>query len=165
MVSVLFVCMGNICRSPSAEAAFLQQVVKAGLKEHIHIQSAGTHDYHIGQGADKRSVEFAFKRGIDLSQHRAQQVKLEDFDQFDYILFMDEFNYKHLKGICPKALSHKMHYFLEYAPHLNLKEVPDPYYGGADGFEHVLDLVETASEGLLNHICQHDLLKESGTSQ
>jgi protein-tyrosine phosphatase len=153
-VKVLFVCMGNICRSPSAWGVFRYVVKTAGLQDQIDIDSAGTHDYHIGDLADARSHKAAFERGIDLSDHRARQVSIKDFKHYDYILAMDNVNMERLDRDCPKEYREKVRLFLEFAPHTNYTEVPDPYYGGPRGFELVLDLIEAASEGLLEDIKQ-----------
>ena len=152
MLKVLFVCMGNICRSPTAHGVFEQAVKVAGLADRIQVESAGTHAYHIGETPDPRSSQVAKRRGIDLAYIRAQKVDSADFEEFDYILAMDRDNYRNLEQACPPEHLPKVQLFLEYAPHLNEIEVPDPYYGGAHGFERVLDMVEAASEGLLNHI-------------
>jgi len=155
MIKVLFVCMGNICRSPTAEGVFTDLVKKEGFANQIHIDSAGTHAYHIGESPDSRSREAARTRGIHLDGQRARQVEKDDFAQFDYLLAMDKDNYWHLKKWCPIDQTHKLHLFLDFAPHLGVREVPDPYYGGDKGFERVLDLVEAASVGLLADIRQH----------
>ncbi|MEK7991324.1 MAG: low molecular weight protein-tyrosine-phosphatase [Thiotrichaceae bacterium] len=157
MIKVLFVCMGNICRSPTAEGVFTHLVQQANLQEKIHIDSAGTHAYHIGEPPDLRSQQVARKRGIDMSQLRARRVAADDFEEFDYVLAMDRDNYSILKRACPKGQEHKLSMFLDFAPDLNVKEVPDPYYGGGNGFEHVLDLIEAASRGLLDDIRQQHL--------
>ena len=155
MIKVLFVCMGNICRSPTADGVFKHLVEKAGLSEQIYIDSAGTHSYHIGHPPDSRSQAAALRRGIDLSDLRARKVKPEDFAEFDYVLAMDRDNYRDLQSICPPEQADKLHLFLEFAPNLDTREVPDPYYGrGQEGFEHVLDLIEVASQGLLADIRQ-----------
>lgn len=152
VVKVLFVCMGNICRSPTAEGVFRHRVEQQGLTTHISIDSAGTHAYHIGEPPDTRSQQSAQRRGLDLSTLRARQVELRDFMNFDYVLAMDEENHSGLLEICPKPLGHKVQLFLQYAPHTNEINVPDPYYGGAAGFERVLDLVEAASQGFITHL-------------
>lgn len=152
MVKVLFVCMGNICRSPSAEGVFLRLLEEHNLLEVIEVDSAGTHAYHVGEQADRRSMAAALRRGIDISPHRARQVHPRDFDHYDYILAMDEDNHHRLVRQCPPHHHAKVQLFLEFAPHLDIIEVPDPYYGGEKGFEHVLDLVEAASQGLLETI-------------
>ena len=154
MLRVLFVCMGNICRSPSAEGVFLQRVAESGLAQSIEVRSAGTHDYHVGGPADPRSAETAARRNIDLSKHRANQVSEQDFETYDYILAMDRVNLKHLLQICPAKHKHKVRLFLEYAHGSDTDEVPDPYYGGPSGFERVLDLIEMASDGLIAEIRQ-----------
>ncbi|MEK8018900.1 MAG: low molecular weight protein-tyrosine-phosphatase [Candidatus Parabeggiatoa sp.] len=152
MIKILFVCMGNICRSPTAEGVFIQLVQQAGLSEQIQIDSAGTHDYNIGNPPDLRSQEAAHQRGIDLSKLRARQVKVADLVEFDYVLAMDKYNYQILDSICPLEHEHKLHLLLDFAPELNTQEVPDPYKGGDNGFEQVLNLIETACNGLLNEI-------------
>lgn len=151
-VKVMFVCMGNICRSPSAEAVFHYMVQTSGLRDYVEVASSGTHDYHVGGAADKRSHAAAKSRGIDLSAHRAQHLKKEHCAEYDYIIVMDRSNYHHVMDICPPEHQEKIHYFLDFAPQLNLKEVPDPYFGGSEGFENVLDLVEAASAGLMAEI-------------
>jgi protein-tyrosine phosphatase len=151
-VKVLFVCMGNICRSPSAEAVFRYHVETGGMRDFIEVASAGTHDYHVGGTADTRSHAAALQRGVDMSTHRAQQFKKAHFDAYDYILVMDERNHDHVMRMCPPNHHEKVHYFMDFAPQLNVKEVPDPYYGGPEGFDHVLDLIEAASAGLLADI-------------
>lgn len=151
-IKILFVCMGNICRSPTAEGVFTKLVKDENLSHVFEIDSAGTHAYHEGEEPDLRSQKSAKERGIELHHLRARKVVLSDFDRFDYILAMDSDNYSLLKGACPEHHKSKIHYFLDFAPHLNVKEVPDPYYGGRFGFEKVLDLVEEASLGFLNSI-------------
>jgi protein-tyrosine phosphatase len=157
MVKVLFVCMGNICRSPTAEGVFAKLVHDEGLEEFIEIDSAGTHAYHVGEPPDSRAQRSSLARGIDISLLRARRARAEDFDYFDYVLAMDEDNYQHLLAICPEYHQQKLQLFLDYAPHLEYREVPDPYYGGGKGFELVLDMVELASQGLLAHIRLHHL--------
>lgn len=155
MIKVLFVCMGNICRSPTADGVFKHIVEQAGLSDQIYIDSAGTHSYHIGSQPDSRSQAAALKRGIDLSSLRARQVNREDFAKFDYVLAMDRENYRDLQSLCSPEQAKKLHLFLEFAPELETREVPDPYFGrGQDGFEHVLNLIEAASQGLLTDIRQ-----------
>ncbi len=152
MVKVLFVCMGNICRSPTAEGVFANIVERQGLNDIIEIDSAGTHAYHIGNPPDPRSQECALQRGIDLSSLRARRVNKQDFNEYDYILAMDKDNYSELEEICPDELLEKLKLFMDFAPHLSNKEVPDPYYGGSNGFERVFDMVEEAAQGLLRDI-------------
>jgi protein-tyrosine phosphatase len=149
---VLFVCMGNICRSPTAEGVFKRLVNDAGLDAEIESDSAGTHDYHIGDPPDARSQAAAGRRGYDLSALRARQVAHDDFALFDYVLAMDETNLTALLSLCPAHYRERVKLFLEFAPEAGHREVPDPYYGGAQGFEEVLDLVELAAQGLLDHI-------------
>ncbi len=146
--SVLFVCMGNICRSPTAEGVFRSHVTEAGLSDRIVIDSAGTHAYHVGSPPDRRAAAAAERRGIVLGDLRARRVNDEDFQRFDYILAMDLDNVEHLKDEFPPKYHSKVRLFLEFSPGRE-REVPDPYYGGASGFERVLDLVEEASRGLL----------------
>lgn len=152
MVKVLFVCMGNICRSPTAEGVFSHLVRESNLQEKIHIDSAGTHAYHIGEPPDSRAQAAARQRRIDLSPQRARKVKSEDLDAFDYVLAMDQGNFADLEAICPAGQEHKLRLFLDFANRFEEREVPDPYYGGDQGFEHVLNLVEDASLGLLTAI-------------
>jgi protein-tyrosine phosphatase len=149
---VLFVCMGNICRSPTAEGVFRHLVKQQGMTDAILIDSAGTHDYHIGDAPDARSQAAAAKRGYDLGGLRARQVTREDFSTFDYVLAMDTHNHGLLLQQCPAEHRHRVRLFLEFADGDVPQEVPDPYYGGAKGFELVLDLVENAAQGLLRHI-------------
>jgi protein-tyrosine phosphatase len=149
---VLFVCMGNICRSPTAEGVFKRLVTDAGLDAEIESDSAGTHDYHIGDPPDGRSQAAAGRRGYDLSALRARQVALDDFAAFDYVLAMDATNLTALRRLCPSHYRERVKLFLEFAPEAGRRDVPDPHYGGAQGFEDVLDLVELAAQGLLDHI-------------
>lgn len=157
-VRVLFVCLGNICRSPTAHGVFLQKVKESQLQDRIVVDSAGTGAWHVGNSPDSRSSEAALNRGYDLSPLRARQVTAEDFRQFDFILAMDLENLRALQGLKPADYSGVLQLFLEFGNRDAEREVPDPYYGGRNGFEHVLDLVEDASEGLLQHIrSQHKL--------
>ena len=153
-ISVLFVCMGNICRSPTAEAVFRHYVENASLSEYILIDSAGTHDYHIGEPPDTRAQRSAQQRGYDMSKLRGRQVGGDDFRRFDYILAMDKANLAILQHISPPDNTTQPQLFLEYARHHREREVPDPYFGGMDGFEQVLDMVEDAAQGLLEDIRQ-----------
>lgn len=156
-IRVLFVCMGNICRSPTAEAVFKQYVENAGLSAFIAIDSAGTHDYHIGDVPDSRTQRAALQRGYDMSSLRGRQVEQADFQRFDYVLAMDRANLAVLQSLVPTVSITTPQLFLGYARHYVEREVPDPYYGGADGFERVLDMVEDAAEGLLQHIRKQHL--------
>lgn len=151
-VRILFVCIGNICRSPTAEAVFRARVEEAGLAQHILIDSAGTHDYHIGNPPDARTQRTASKRDYDMSMLRGRQVVAADFTRFDYVLAMDHANLAILRRLCPQDRHERVGLFLQYAKQHEEREVPDPYYGGAGGFERVLDMVEDAAEGLLWHI-------------
>jgi len=151
MTKVLFVCMGNICRSPTAEGVFRHNVNQENMDSQIVIDSAGTHAYHIGNPPDERAQNAALKRNIDLSAQRARRVTTKDFSTFDYIIAMDESNKRDLLAICPSGHEDRIHLFLDFADREET-EVPDPYYGQGRGFEIVLNLVEEASEGLLKHI-------------
>jgi protein-tyrosine phosphatase len=157
VVKVLFVCMGNICRSPTAEAVFRARVEGAGLAQHILIDSAGTIASHIGNPPDMRAQRAAKQRGYDMSTLRGRQVTESDFIGFDYVLAMDHANLSSLKRLCPPTQLERLGLFLEYAQQHDEREVPDPYYGGADGFERVLDMVEDAATGLLAHIRKRHL--------
>ncbi len=154
MVKILFVCMGNICRSPTAEGVFRHKIIEAGLEDRIHIDSAGTIAYHIGSQPDQRAQEAALKRGIDLSSQRARKVTGDDFIKFDYVIAMDTDNRYELEAICPTGYEDRLHMFLKFAQRFNETDVPDPYYGGGRGFERVLDLIEDASDGLIAHLEQ-----------
>ncbi|MGN0921368.1 MAG: low molecular weight protein-tyrosine-phosphatase [Cellvibrio sp.] len=152
MKKVLFVCLGNICRSPTAEGIFRKKVDDLGLSHLIQIDSAGTADWHTGKAPDSRSIAFAKRRGYDLSRLRARQVKVDDFHEFDYILAMDNENLANLNAIKPKDFNGKLGLFLEYGKDVDVSEVPDPYYGGDEGFDYVVDLIEAASAGLLEEL-------------
>ncbi len=150
--NVLFVCLGNICRSPTAEGVFREFVRVEGLHDEIVIDSAGTGAWHVGEPPDQRAQAAAISRGYDLSAQRARQVRSTDFEQHDLILAMDRANYDDLHALCPIQLRDRIHLFLSFARGADVDEVPDPYYGAGDGFQRVLDLVEDASRGLLDHI-------------
>jgi protein-tyrosine phosphatase len=152
MIKVLFVCLGNICRSPSAEGVFRKLVEQHGLLDQIEIDSAGTHAYHVGSPPDERAQQAASRRGINMSDMRGRRIDEGDFYIFDYVLAMDESNEYHLREMAPAEEIHKIELFLNYAPQRSESEVPDPYYGGHTGFEKVLDMIEDASEGLLADI-------------
>ena len=152
--SVLFVCMGNICRSPTAQGVFERLVQEAGLDAHIDIDSAGTHAYHVGEPPDRRATQAAAERGIDLTSQRARRVCEADFESFDYILAMDRDNLEDLRAICPAHYHERIRLLLEFAETSQPGDVPDPYYGGAQGFERVLDMVEDGAKGLLEDIRQ-----------
>lgn len=151
---VLFVCMGNICRSPMAEGVFKRHVAEAGLSDQIASDSAGTHGYHIGEPPDPRAQRALERRGYDISELRARQVTRRDFDEFDHVLAMDEANFRLLARLCPQAQAHKLKLFMEFHADPAMREVPDPYYGGVQGFDTVLDMVEAAAQGLLRHLRQ-----------
>jgi protein-tyrosine phosphatase len=148
-IRVLFVCLGNICRSPTAEGVFRHLLTQAAPELQVEVDSAGTADYHIGEPPDLRSQRAAMRRGIDLGGLRARQVVPADFAHFDFILAMDRANLRELKAMRPKDARARLQLFLEYAPDVGRLEVPDPYYGDAGGFEAVLDLTAAASRGLL----------------
>ena len=151
---VLFVCMGNICRSPTAEGVFSALIKEQKVDAQFAIDSAGTHAYHVGEAPDLRAQKAANDRDVNLSQMKARKVIFGDFEDFDYLLAMDDDNHQILMQSCPDQYKHKIKYFLEYAPHLDTREVPDPYYGGKYGFEKVLDMIEDASVGFLNSLKQ-----------
>ncbi len=152
MVNVLFVCLGNICRSPTAHGVFREYVRNSCLEDVVIIDSAGTGDWHIGKSPDERATSAAKSKGYDLSDLRARQVTPEDFKNFDYILAMDESNLKNLRRMSPPNFSGELKLFLDFHPDKFIKEVPDPYYGENDGFVTVLTLIETASAELLKQI-------------
>lgn len=149
---VLFVCTGNICRSPTADGVFRKMIGKAGLEGRVLVDSAGVSGWHQGEAPDARSQEAAQKRGYDLSGLCARAVATEDFSKFDLLLAMDRGHENSLIALAPPAERGKVRLFMSFAPQLGVAEVPDPYYGGRDGFSHVLDLVEAACQGLLDHV-------------
>ncbi|MCU7799384.1 MAG: low molecular weight phosphotyrosine protein phosphatase [gamma proteobacterium symbiont of Lucinoma myriamae] len=151
-VKVLFVCMGNICRSPTAHGVFEHLVNAEFLAEQLEIDSAGTHAYHVGSKPDRRAQETAAGKGIDLTYIKARQVCDADYEYYDYILAMDNDNYSLLAQDCPEQYQNKISLFLNFAPNHPLQEVPDPYYGGIKGFENVFEMVDIASKGLLDDI-------------
>ncbi len=157
MIRILFVCMGNICRSPMAEGVFQKLVEQHGLADQVLIDSAGTHAYHVGKRPDPRAIRTAGERGIDLSLLQARQVEPGDFEEFDLVLVMDEHNYDTLVFTSAKRHQHKLDYLLNYAPHLGTRNLPDPYYGGEIGFDRVMDMIEDACEGLLHHLKEQRL--------
>ena len=152
MLSVLVVCTGNICRSPTGEGVLRHLAQKRGLADSVRIASAGTHDYHVGDAPDPRTVRHASKRGYDLSAQRAAQVRPRDFDEFDYILAMDRGHLRVLKSMAPEGSRAKLGLFLEASGKWKGADVPDPYYGGNADFERVLDMVEEAAERWLDRI-------------
>lgn len=152
--SVIFVCMGNICRSPTAEGVFRRRVEEAGLLDRIRIDSAGTHDYHVGAPPDGRAQQAAAGRGYDLSGLVGRQVSQRDFAEFHYILAMDHDNLRALRQRCPPEHHHKVRLFMSFSRRYPDQQVPDPYYGGRGGFDQVLDMVEDAAQGLLQALLQ-----------
>jgi protein-tyrosine phosphatase len=148
-VRVLMVCLGNLCRSPTAEAVLRKKVHEAGLDDRIEVDSAGTADYHVDSPPDRRAVAHGERRGLEMSRLRGRQVESADFDRFDFILAMDEDNLANLQRIRPAGSPATVALLMSYAPQAGVREVPDPYYGGADGFESVLDLVELAADGFI----------------
>jgi protein-tyrosine phosphatase len=148
-VSVLFVCLGNICRSPSAEVVFRQLVEKRGLGDRVEIDSAGTGDWHVGSAPDERATAAAKRRGYDMSTIRARQVARDDCRRHDYVIVMDTKNLEAVSSLCPDANVHRL---LDFAPDQHVRDVPDPYYGGESGFDEVLDLIEEAAKGLLSDV-------------
>ena len=150
--SILLVCLGNICRSPTAQGVLRERLRREGLSDRVEADSAGTASYHVGKAPDPRAQEAASRRGIDISDLRARQVDIGDYEVFDLILAMDQANAEDLRADCPPGQRHKIGMFLDYAPNASVREVPDPYFGGEKGFERVLDLIEEASEGLIEHL-------------
>ena len=157
-VRVLFVCMGNICRSPTAEGVFRKLHREQAPEFDIQVESAGTHAYHIGEPPDPRSYAAARQRGVDISGHRGRQATFQDFHDFDYVIAMDSDNLRRLQALRPKGSRAELRLLLEYVPQAGALDVPDPYYGGTGGFERVLDLVEQGSRGLLEDIRKHHKL-------
>jgi protein-tyrosine phosphatase len=157
MVAVLFVCLGNICRSATAEGVFRALMMAEGLADRIDVDSAATHDYQTGRAPDSRAQAIARKRGIDLSSQRARQVSADDFRRFDYVLAMDRANLADLRRICPPDAQARLHRFLDFSPGLEGGDVPDPYYGDQRDFALMMDLLEAGARGLLAHIRKTDL--------
>ena len=151
-IRVLFVCMGNICRSPTAEGVFRKLVQERAPHFEVEIDSAGTHGYHVGDPPDRRAIAAAARRGVDLGGLRARTVEDADFEAFDLLVAMDQLNREVLLDRSPDEYRERIRLMLEFAPSTDLEDVPDPYYGGAVGFERVLDLVEEASTGLLDEL-------------
>jgi protein-tyrosine phosphatase len=151
-MKILFVCLGNICRSPTAEIVFREIVTREAPELPIEVDSAGTAAYHVGAPPDSRTRQAALRRGYDMSALRARVVEAQDFSRFDLILAMDRQNLDSLRRHAPAVARERIRLFLEFAPETDTTEVPDPYYGGPNGFEEVLDLVEAAAKGLLQHL-------------
>ena len=149
---VLFVCTGNICRSPTAEAVFKKLAADAGMAEAVAADSAGTHGYHVGEPPDLRAQKAAARRGYDLSALRARTIEDADFQRFDLILAMDQEHYATLSRVAGAAAGHKLKLMMSYARRFKERDVPDPYYGGPQGFERVLDMLEDAAKGLLESL-------------
>lgn len=148
---ILFCCLGNICRSPTAQGVFERLLEETGMDTWVEVDSAGTHGFHIGACPDERATEAAARRGIDLSPQQARRLAREDVANFDLIIAMDRENYEHIRQLAGNDHAHRIKLFLrDFAPHLGVDEVPDPYYGGRGGFDQVLDLIEEGSQGLLN---------------
>jgi protein-tyrosine phosphatase len=154
---ILFVCLGNICRSPMAEGVFRRVAEEEGLIDRFEIDSAGLGDWHIGQAPDHRAQKAARSRGVDISDQSARQVVDEDFDRFDLLLVMDRSNYAELKARAPHDARAKIRPFLDFAPHVGTRDVPDPFFGGAEGFDRALDLIEAAARGLLASLAGEEL--------
>lgn len=152
MIKVLFVCMGNICRSPTAQGVFERLIATEGLAHAVAADSAGTGAYHLGHPPDRRAAAAAATRGVDLSGYRARQVEVVDFHEFHLVLAMDRDNFGIMRAMVPPGREARLRMFMEFAPALGIDDVPDPYYGGTDGFERVLDMIEAGSHGLLAHI-------------
>jgi protein-tyrosine phosphatase len=160
-IRVLFVCMGNICRSPTAEGVFRHAVVKAGLSDFIECDSAGTHGYHIDEPPDQRAQQAAGRRGYDLSNLRGRQVGKHDFEQFDIVVAMDRHNFALLEKLCPTHCAEKLTLFCDFHAGYAGREVPDPYFGGPHGFEQVLDMIEAVSESLIARVSATGLAKKT----
>ena len=151
---ILFVCLGNICRSPTAEAVVRALAALEAPELGVEVESAGTAGYHVGEAPDPRMRAAAARRGYDLEALRARIVEPADFERFDLILAMDRENLAVLHRRAPERAHERVRLFLEFSPEAEPQEVPDPYYGGPNGFEEVLDLIEGAAHGLLNHLRQ-----------
>jgi protein-tyrosine phosphatase len=149
---VLFVCLGNICRSPTVEAVFRAALEQQRLDRRIHVDSAGTGDWHLGSPPDPRAIQAALRRGYDLTALRARQVERADFDRFGWILAVDEANLRVLEAMRPAHFGGHLGLLLDFVPELGIREVPDPYYGGREGFDRVLDLAEAVSDALIRHL-------------
>lgn len=165
MKKVLFVCMGNICRSPTAEAVLRRLAAQRGVLSDLVIDSAGTHGYHVGESPDARTQRAAAERKYDLSQIVARKVAPEDLDYFDLVLAMDRNNLEVLRKLCPVGRLSRLKLFMSYARQFDDDEVPDPYYGLAHDFDLVLDMIEDAADGLLDDIVQDRTVRKDGSGQ
>ncbi|HQZ01582.1 MAG TPA: low molecular weight protein-tyrosine-phosphatase [Thauera sp.] len=150
MTRVLFVCTGNICRSPTAEGVARHFIDTGGLGDLIEVDSAGTHGYHVGEAPDPRTRKVAQQRGYDLSALRARKLEVFDFQRFDLVLAMDRGHLEAMRRLCPEVYRPRLALFMDYAPDSAFDEVPDPYYGGPRGFDVVLDMCESGVRGLLD---------------
>ncbi len=159
---LLFVCLGNICRSPMAEGAFRRVAAEQGVLGRFEIDSAGLSDWHVGQAPDNRAQRAASRRGIDISGQSARQIAREDFARFDLLLVMDGSNYDELAELAPRNAKHKIRRLLDFAPHAGTKDVPDPFFGEAEGFDHALDLIEEAARGLLTELLGEEEAAKKG---
>lgn len=155
--AILMVCMGNICRSPTAHGVMRHLVQARGWGGWLRVDSCGTHAYHVGEAPDRRSQKHALQRGYDLSDLRARQLVREDFEHFDLVLVMDHENMARAQALCPPTQRRKLHRLTEFCREMRSATVPDPYYGGDQGFEHVLDLIEDACQGVLVHVHKEHL--------
>ncbi len=160
MIRLLFVCMGNICRSPMAQGVLEQRLYEEQLEDQVQVDSAGTHHYHTGESPDRRGVAAARRRGIEIGGQRARAVRDDDFMEFDLILAMDSNNERELRAICPPYYGDRVKLVMDFAPDLREREIPDPYYVGGQGFEKVLNMLELCMEGLMDEL--HDRLDERG---
>lgn len=149
---ILFVCTGNICRSPTAEGVLRQKLGKREL-DHIHVDSAGTHGYHVGESPDPRARDKAAQRGYDLDDQSARRIAIEDFERFDWVIAMDRGHLRQLERLCPPQATAEIHLFRDFlgGPHAG-QDIPDPYYGALGGFDEVLDLIEAGCEAMLERI-------------
>lgn len=155
MINILFVCMGNICRSPSAEGFFADALNSSSCKDQVSIDSAGTHGYHVGHTPDARAAAMALNFGVDISHLRARKVSVSDFDEYDLIIAMDRDNLEDLQRIQPAGSRARLKMMMQYHPQGEPEEVPDPYYGGMDGFNYMCKLLESATQGLLKDVEGH----------
>ena len=162
MIRVLFVCMGNICRSPMAQGVLENRLYQEQIDDRVQVDSAGTHHYHTGESPDSRAVAAAARRGIEIGWQRARPVRDDDFLEFDLILAMDSDNERKLRSVCPPAYGDRVMLVTDFAPELREREVPDPYYVGHEGFEKVLDMLELCMEGLVDEL--HDRLDAHNTT-